>query len=167
MYEIRIAITPEIPQVHELLSRCGMHMYETMKLTHWYPYKTLPEFTSYMNGKTIYCIHEGSSLLGSFNLDTRPRDYYYAELWSDGDCPALYLGNLGILPQLQNRGLGKRCMSEVERIAKEQKRSIRFDCVEKHPWLAGFYEKLGYKRRETIPSSVGNLICFEKTVEAL
>lgn len=166
-YLLKKATDSDFVTLHNILVVCGEHMFKSLKLRHWYPYASLEKFKEKVKYSDVYCVFENEKMVATFSLSTTPRDYYKLSMWQDQNAKAIYLGNLGILPELQGKGLGKWCLNEVEKIAKEMNcKAIRFDCVEKHPWLSNFYEKLGFARKciVNMPEPTGNLICFEKVI---
>ena len=69
-------------------------------------------------------------------------------------------------PILQGRGLGKWCMYQVEKIARNHgSKAVRFDGLNSHPWLKKFYEKLGYLPRGIVKPKQWDLLCFEKILK--
>lgn len=152
--------------LYKILANCGKEMHEKLGLPHWYPFMDFQIFQTSLNEKILYGIYKNKTPIATFNISTKPRDYYYDELWSEPNAPALYLGQLGIKPALQKNGIGKWCMDHVEKIAREmQCKAIRFDALGMHPWLKTFYEKLGYTSCGIVKPNKWDLVCFEKILD--
>lgn len=152
-----------IPGLHSILVECGNAMWNQYQLSHWYPFMELDTFSNLMREKIIYGVYENETAVATFNTSPQARDYYYPDLWSDAGEKALYVGQLGILPSHQSKGIGKWCMTKIEDIARQQDfKVIRFDALNKHPWLKSFYEKLGYRFCGLVTSAQWELACFEK-----
>lgn len=151
--------------LHALLTACGRTMYETFKLIHWHPFMDLGKFETLMKDKDLYGVYRNTIAIATFNLSSDPRDYYFDKLWSNPEEKAFYLGQLGIKPHLQGKGIGKWCMHQIERLAYEAGcKAIRFDGLSQHPWLKKFYEKLGYRFCGTVKPGQWELTCFEKVL---
>ncbi len=68
---------------------------------------------------------------------------------------SLYFGMLAVSPELQNSGLGKLLIREVETLARRlEKRSLRIKVIHLRLELISFYERLGFVKTgasETFP----------------
>ncbi len=165
---LKQATQEEFPALHQILVDCGEHMHTHLSLNHWYPYATLEQFKEKVKAATIYCVYFDDRMIATFTLSTVPRAYYQPSHWRYHDANAVYLGNLAIHPDFQGKKIGSWCIQQIEKIAQSMGCSvIRFDCVQKHPWLCNFYEKMGYVPGAIIPmpEPTGNLVCFEKKYE--
>lgn len=152
--------------LHKILAACGKSMYEKFGLEHWHPFMDIATFKKLMEKKDLYGIYQNGIAVATFNLSIESRDYYYDELWSNPHEQAIYLGQLGIDPTLQGKGLGKWCMHQVEEITKNMgRKAIRFDGLSLHPWLKIFYEKLDYLPRGIVKPKQWDLLCFEKILK--
>ena len=164
---VKKATQEELPILHQILVDCGYYMYTHLGLNHWHPYASLDQFKEKVKEATVYSVYYNNQMIATFNLSTSPRNYYQPSHWRHNDVMPVYLGNLAIHPDFQGKKIGIWCMQQVEDIADTMKSTaIRFDCVQKHPWLCQFYEKVGYTRGSLIPmpEPTGNLVCFEKKV---
>lgn len=162
---IKEAEPQQISIIYTLLSECGREMFDKYQLKHWYPFMSLEEFINQTTLKKLYTVFKDDLLVATFNLSMHPRDYYFDELWKNPKDKAIYLGQLGISPNLQGNGIGKVCMLKVEDIASEMGcKAIRFDALEHHPWLKLFYINLGYSPVGIVRPKDWNLLCFEKVL---
>lgn len=163
--ELKKADAEMIAPLHAILVACGENMYEQFQLSHWHPFLNLKTFRKMMSHQMLYGVYQNNIPVATFNVSTKPRDYYFPELWGHPHDKALYLGHLGIDPALQAKGVGKWCMAQVENIAREHHcKAVRFDALNIHPWLKTFYEKLGYTKREIVTPGEWDLVCFEKII---
>ena len=154
-----------IPLAHALLSACGKHMHENLNLNHWHPFMSLKDFHLQISNKDLYLAYYDKELIATFNLSKEPRDYYSSTIWVNSSEPAAYLGQLGIAPLWQGKGIGRLCMAEIERITKEMGCcSLRLDALNSHPWLKLFYLRLGYTACGTVKPNNWDLLCFEKVI---
>lgn len=152
--------------LHSILKACGNAMHEKLGLDHWYPFMDIETFRKLIQTKDLYGVYQNGIAIGTFNLSLEPRDYYHDDLWLNPDEKAIYLGQLGIDPNIQGKGLGKWCMHQVEVISRNMgRKAIRFDALYTHPWLKTYYEKLGYISCGTVKTKQWNLLCFEKILK--
>ncbi len=57
----------------------------------------------------------------------------------------LYLTNMAVRPDLQRQGIGRRCLDEAKRIAREWPAdAIRLDAYDAAAGAGGFYDKCGF-----------------------
>lgn len=164
---LKKATQEDFSAAHQILVDCGYYMYTQLGLNHWYPYASLEQFKEKVKTATVYCVYYNHQMIATFTLSTSARTYYQSAHWQHTDAHAIYLGNLAIHPDFQGKKIGIWCMKQIETLAQQMScTAIRFDCVQKHPWLCQFYEKAGYIRGSliTMPEPTGNLVCFEKEV---
>jgi len=165
--DLKKADAQEIIAAHTLLVECGNHMAVNLGLYHWHPFASIEQFKEKIKYATVYCLYDIDRLIATFNVSTIARAYYRDSDWYDPQAHAVYLGNLAVHPDFQGKKIGSLCMHYIEQIAQEMGASaIRFDCIERHPWLSSFYEKMGYEKKAIIemPEPTGKLVCFEKTL---
>ncbi|MDX1901101.1 MAG: GNAT family N-acetyltransferase [Gammaproteobacteria bacterium] len=156
----------EIDFYYTLLKRCGVHMYQTLKLEHWYPYMDKETFKNKIKDKQMYGVFKNNLPIATFNLTTQPRDYYSESLWNTPAEKALYFGQFGIDPDYQKGGIGQWCIEQVEEIARQLDcAAVRFDGLLMHPWLKHFYMKLGYQPCGIVKPGKWELLCFDKQLK--
>lgn len=79
----------------------------------------------------------------------------------------LYLTSMAVEPSLQGRGLGRRCVEEVRRIAEAWPAdAIRLDAYDADAGAAGFYRKCGFREVGRVTYRKIPLVYFETPVEA-
>ena len=75
----------------------------------------------------------------------------------------LYLTSMAVDPGRQRQGIGRACMTEAERIAREkQAEAIRLDAYDAPAGAGGFYEKCGFHEVGRVVYRNNPLIYFEK-----
>lgn len=96
---------------------------------------------------------------------SREQDELYADgNWSDGDFAVLH--RLCVKPSLQNRGVGRRVVQEIERmLAQRGVDYLRLDAFEQNPAALGLYERLGYKRVGSMDARKGRFGLYEKRIK--
>jgi GNAT superfamily N-acetyltransferase len=74
----------------------------------------------------------------------------------------LYLTDMAVLPELQGRGIGRRCLDEARRLAREWPADvIRLDAYDGPVGAGRFYEKCGFRERGRITYRRTPLIYYE------
>jgi GNAT superfamily N-acetyltransferase len=75
----------------------------------------------------------------------------------------LYLVDMAVLPERQGRGLGRRCLAEVDRlVAAWPADGVRLDAYDGPAGAGGFYEACGYASRGRATYRGTPLLYFER-----
>ena len=115
-----------------------------------------------------FIIRHGDEVVASIALNAIQDEQYKFVLWSKRDKDVLVIHRLGVHPDYQGHGLGKKMCLFAEKYAKENGyKNIRLDAYSGNPISNSMYEKLGYKkangycyfRKKAIP-----FYCYEKEV---
>jgi ribosomal protein S18 acetylase RimI-like enzyme len=78
----------------------------------------------------------------------------------------LYLTSMAVDPALQGRGIGRRCMDEVERIARAWPAdAIRLDAYDADAGAPGFYLKCGFREVGRVTYRKIPLVYFERSLD--
>jgi ribosomal protein S18 acetylase RimI-like enzyme len=84
-------------------------------------------------------------LIASLTLSTRKPWSIDTKYFSPGKRP-LYLTSMAVSPDHQRRGIGKFCLDEARRIAKEwPSDTIRLDAYDDESGAGEFYRKCGFR----------------------
>ncbi len=74
----------------------------------------------------------------------------------------LYLTNMAVRPDLQRQGIGRQCLDEAKRIAREWPAdTIRLDAYDADAGAGGFYAKCGFREVGRVIYRKTPLIYFE------
>ncbi|MCJ8315008.1 MAG: GNAT family N-acetyltransferase [Saccharospirillaceae bacterium] len=85
--------------------------------------------------------------------------------WNDENTVALYVHKLAVDRTYKNKGLGKKMLNEVEKIAKQQGiKTVRLDCVKANPFLKQYYTDSGFIQVGEADDEGETVLLFEKTV---
>lgn len=77
----------------------------------------------------------------------------------------LYLLNMAVQPALQCQGIGRLCLEEAERLAREQPAdSLRLDAYDAPAGAGEFYRKCGFQEVGRVTYRGVPLVYFEKMV---
>lgn len=70
--------------------------------------------------------------------------YYFYRISSLGGRKVLYLEDLFVSPSARNKGAGRKIMTELKKIAADQKcLKIEWRCLKNNPSAIAFYDKIG------------------------
>jgi len=148
--EIQRVGPDSIEKLHKILEKCGQDMQVRFGLTHWVPAYPLHLMCKDAEVKSVFAIREGNQAIATFTIGTQAPSYYDMTIWENPGAKALYVSRLAVLPALQGRGIGKWCMSTIERLAvAEECTAVRLDAYDKHVKLQDFYCRLGYQQKGT------------------
>lgn len=164
-----------VEPVHEILRLCGLDMQERLGLGHWVPPYPLEKLRQDAERRQVYAVLHTDRVIATFTLGTAlPASYRriapILQMWNTPQPRALYINHLAILPALQGRGLGRRCMEAIEDMAMAQGcEVIRLDAYIRHPGLHIFYPRMGYRDVAHVvfwseQHGEAETVCYEKQV---
>ncbi len=103
------------------------------------------------------------SIVSAFTLNTDCDSQYDSAAWCLKDKPFTVIHRLCVSPELQNCGIGRETMLQIERLAhSEGLASIRLDAFSQNPYALRLYEGLGYRRTGTAIFRKGLFFLYEK-----
>jgi GNAT superfamily N-acetyltransferase len=92
----------------------------------------------------IYVARQGSEIVATLRLATKKPWAIDTSYFANCNRP-LYLLAMAVTPAKQRRGIGRRCLVEVQRIAKAWPAdAIRLDAYDADAGAGGFYARCGY-----------------------
>jgi len=163
---LQSATAEQYTTLHGIMALAGEHMHRVLGLSHWYPFPASDWFVKHCEGKEVFGIYADNILVGTFNISTQPEPYYLEDMsdyWSCVDVPSMYFSAFGILPAYQQQGIGSWTMAQVDKMIQERGfEQVRFDAVNTHPKLKGFYLKNGYQACGVLDLGHAQVMCFEK-----
>ncbi len=117
----------------------------------------------------MYLLMDGNQVAASVVLDQHEDPEYDEVDWKDERGEPLVVHRLCVHPGWQGRGLSKRLLREIERMARQKGyTSIRLDTMMKNERAVNLYDSQGYERRGTIRlADFGDeeFLTFEKKLE--
>jgi GNAT superfamily N-acetyltransferase len=110
----------------------------------------------------VFVARQGGEIVGVLRLATKKPwaiDRSYFTKWKR----PLYLVGMAVLPEKQRQGIGRRCMEEAERIAREWPADAIFlDAYDAAAGAGGFYARCGYAERGRVSYRGTPLIYYER-----
>ncbi|MGB7341933.1 MAG: GNAT family N-acetyltransferase [Phototrophicaceae bacterium] len=163
---LKLATNDQYTAIYSIMALAGEHMHRALGLSHWHPFPASDYFINHFEGKEVFTVYEGNLLVGTFNISTQPEPYYLADMsayWSRFDIETMYFSAFALLPSYQQRGVGSWCMMQMDQMVQERGfQQVRFDAVNTHSKLKGFYRKNGYHERGILDLGRAQVMCFEK-----
>lgn len=136
-----------IDELYALIVSCGEDMWRRLGLDHWKPPIPVEMFREYARTKEVFAVEDDGELVATFTIGSEAPEPYPLSSWAEVSHTAIYLNKLAIHPHLQQKGLGRWCMNEIERLAAARGcQAVRFDALMRNAPLLGFYDHLGYRR---------------------
>ncbi len=145
-------VGPEaVEPLHEILRLCGVEMHKRLGLDHWFPPIPLERMRREAAESRVHAVEADGQLVATFTTSTDSAKYP-EHFWVDPSHRALYLSRLAVLPSHQGLGIGKWCLRETERQARELNcQAIRFDSHANNKPLVEYYLHHGYTIRGEMP----------------
>jgi GNAT superfamily N-acetyltransferase len=114
-----------------------------------------------MRHSHVFMAREGPEIVATLGLSTRkPWAIDTSYFTSCGQ--ALYLANMAVLPDRQRRGIGRWCLQQAQRWAREWPAdAIRLDAFEEEAGAGEFYAKFGFTEVGRVTYRKTPLIYFE------
>ncbi|GAB5490743.1 MAG: hypothetical protein Phog2KO_09580 [Phototrophicaceae bacterium] len=163
---LKIAEEEQYTSLYGVMALAGEHMHRVLGLSHWYPFPSSAYFIDHLKGKEVFAVYADDALVGTFNISTQPEPYYLedmSEYWTRHDIPSMYFSAFALLPSYQQLGIGSWCLQEMDKLVQARGfAQVRFDGVNTHEKLKGFYRKNGYQECGVLDLGRAQVMCFEK-----
>jgi ribosomal protein S18 acetylase RimI-like enzyme len=93
----------------------------------------------------LYVVRDGAQLIATLRLAVKKPWAIDPAYFSDSKSP-LYLTSMAVEPDRQRQGIGRACMLDALRVARERSGdAIRLDAYDTPAGAGGFYEKCGFR----------------------
>nr|WP_255420776.1 GNAT family N-acetyltransferase [Opitutus sp. ER46] len=110
---------------------------------------------------TVLAARQGGSIVATLRLSTRSPWLGDISFFTPCRTP-LYLTSMAVAPRFQRQGIGRACLADVARIAREWPAdAIRLDAYDAPAGAGDFYRKAGYREVRRAPYNGTPLIYFE------
>ena len=109
----------------------------------------------------LYVARDGNRLIATLRLATKKPWAIDPSYFSASEKP-LYLTSMAVEPTLQRQGIGRDCMAEAVRIARDKPAdAIRLDAYDAPAGAGGFYAKCGFREVGRVTYRNTPLIYYE------
>ena len=145
------ATPDEIEPLQEIVRLCGEDIGARYGLTFWVPPPPIEMMRRHAAEKAVYAVMDGDEAVATFTFGLSGWPDESVSFWADASRRAAYLSRLAVLPDRQGQGIGRWCLAEVERLAREQDcRAIRLDAIRAFALPIALYRRAGYEERGVI-----------------
>lgn len=159
--KLQIATPDDAPDLVSLQSSVSQHLTARYGLGHWSSGRTEKGVLFMMRQSKIYIAKDGARIVASLTLSTRKPWAIDKSYFSPSTLP-LYLTGMAVSPGEQNKGIGRQCLDEVRRIAREWPGdAIRLDAYDADAGAGEFYRKCGFREVGRVCFKSVPLIYFE------
>ena len=141
----------EIEPLQEIVRLCGEDIGARFGLTFWTPPPPIELMRRHAAENAVYAVMDGDQPVATFTFGLSGWPEQSEPFWANAGHRAAYLSRLAVRPDRQAEGIGRWCLAEVERLAREQGcRAIRLDAIRALAPPIALYRRLGYEERGVI-----------------
>lgn len=169
--ELRRATVGDAPRLQAIVAAAGLAMAE-QGFSNWLTPDATERLVEDIATREVYLAvplessNWGQSPIATFTIGDRARRPYVPEPWVDPATSALYLNRLAVDPGLQGNGIGRWCLEQIERLARERgARAVRCDVLTANTRLRGLYERAGYEPRGERGHAGWIFTCYERVID--
>jgi GNAT superfamily N-acetyltransferase len=161
----RIATTTDAAALASLHTAVAEHLTQTHGAGPWSSPTTEKGVLFAMRHSRVLVAIEGQRLIATFRLGTKKPWAIDVSYFTPREKP-LYLLAMAVEPSRQRRGIGRQCLKEAARIAKEWPAdAIRLDAFDAAAGAGEFYRRCGYTQRGRAIYRNAPLIYYELLIK--
>jgi ribosomal protein S18 acetylase RimI-like enzyme len=160
-----LATPDDAPALAALHTAVAAHLTEAHGEGPWTGVTTEKAVVFAMRTSRVYVARERGAITATFRLATKKPWAIDTGYFAPAKRP-LYLLGMAVAPERQRRGLGRRCLDEAARIARERLAdAIRLDAYDADAGAGGFYARCGYTEVGRRTHRDAPLIYFERRLD--
>lgn len=145
------AAPDEIEPLQEIVRLCGEDIGARFGLMFWSPPPPIALMRRHSVEKYVYAVHDDDEVVATFTFGLSGWPEQSVSFWTDSSHRAVYLSRLAVRPDRQGHGIGQWCLTEAERLSREQGcRAIRLDAIHGFAPPIALYHRFGYEERGVI-----------------
>jgi GNAT superfamily N-acetyltransferase len=111
---------------------------------HWSRHVSAKQLLIDLGRGRVRVAREHGRIIATLRLFLRPSPAH--RQWFTHVRRPLFLTHMAVRPDLQGRGLGRRCLADVDRVTRAwPAEAIRLDAYDAAAGAGGFYERCGYR----------------------
>ena len=139
------ATVHDVPELVRLRVAVNRHLAQEFGQGFWVGRPTERGALAAMKRGTVLVARFRGRLIGTLTLSTRKPWSIDAQYFQPGEMP-LYLTSMAVDPREQRSGVGRGCLEEARRVAREWPAdAIRLDAFDAAAGAGEFYRKCGYR----------------------
>lgn len=162
---MRLTLEPALPADAAAIAALGTAVADRLTQDfgkgHWSSAASERGILAAMRRGTFFVARRRGRIIASLALSTR-KPWAIDRSYFTPVARPLYLTAMAVEPNLQRRGIGRRCMAEVTRLARAWPAdAVRLDAYAADSGAGRFYAKCGYRERGRATYRQSPLIYFE------
>jgi ribosomal protein S18 acetylase RimI-like enzyme len=131
---------------------------------HWSSPSSIRSVLLDLRTSSVYIARQQEKVIATLRLAAKKPWAIDTKYFTPGKRP-LYLTSMAVDPELQRQGIGRYCLEEVKRIAREwPSDAVRLDAYDAEAGAGGFYARCGYREVGRAAYRKVRLIYFELLV---
>lgn len=159
-----MASEPAASLVAALRCRAARDLTDRFGPGHWSGEATASGVVAGMMDSRVFVVRHGTDVVATFRVSA-------VKPWAMRDAcftpcrQPLYLTDMAVAPELQGRGIGRRCLTHAIKCARQWPAdSIRLDAYDTDAGAGGFYEKCGFQEVTRLVHGGVPLVYYERLV---
>ena len=159
-----VASESDAPLVAALRGRVALDLTNRFGSGHWSGVATASGVIAGMMDSRIFVVRHGRSVVATFRVSA-------VKPWAMRDAcftprtQPLYLTDMAVEPDLQGRGIGRRCLARAVRCARQWPAdALRLDAYDTNAGAGAFYERCGFQEVERMIHRGVPLVYYERLI---
>ena len=159
------AATPhDAPAIAALRTAVAERLTRNYGPGHWSPAVSERGVLQGMRTSRVFVARDGGRALATLRLATK-KPWAIDTAYFTGCGRALYLTDMAVAPDVQRRGIGRRCLAEARRLARDWPAdAIRLDAYDAPAGAGGFYARCGFHEVGRVTYRKTPLVYYELLV---
>ena len=154
----------DAPALAELRAEAARALTRMFGDGHWSTEPTERGAIADLRNAHVWVARQGRRAVGTFRLATKKPWAIDTAYFTNCRRP-IYLTNMAVHPQMQRRGIGRRCIEHaIERVRQWPGDAIRLDAYNAEAGAGGFYEKCGFREVGRVVYRLTPLVYYELLV---
>ncbi len=159
--ELETATNEDAAKVAALRNAVAEHLTSRYGKGHWSSTASEKGVLYNLRTSKVYVARDGSEVIGTLRLCTKKPWAIDVQYFSPCKKP-LYLTDMAVAPDRQRKGIGRLCVEEARRVAREWPGdAIRLDAYDAVAGAGEFYRKCGFREVGRVSYRNVPLIYFE------
>src|SRR5262245_4229533 len=164
---LRLATPADAPAIAKLRCAVAAHLTSRYGKGHWSSAGTEKGVLFHLRMGRMFVAHDESGVIATLILATKKPWAIDRSYFTECKTP-LYLTDMAVAPERQRQGIGRLCIEEARRIAREWPAdAIRLDAYDAAAGAGEFYRKCGFREVGRVVYRKTPLIYFEMVLKTL
>jgi len=143
-FTLQPATADDAAAIAELRTAVAEHLTRQYGRGHWSSTVSEKGVLYALRTSRVFVARDGNEILATLRLATKKPWAIDTSYFTTCRKP-LYLHDMAVMPAMQRRGIGRRCLEEAKRLAKEWPAdTIRLDAYDAEAGAGPFYARCGY-----------------------